>query len=466
MNDMSTANVLKQSVQSAQAGFTTRPLCPLERWYWVFGQISPLNGFGRCRIEGHISDDQLRQGLQLLQRRHPLLRARVVADARGRNPHFVLDESLQIDLRREVVDTVAGNNDNNEGWVDALRRLELNRPFDTAKGPLLRVRVLQDATGMDLIIVASHIIIDATGVMTLMREILQLAVGDDRERDELPFMPSFSDRFPPQNNGVLALLKTLYLHLRVELFHLRHRPVKLAFDRFVSFAERKTDFVHKELSPHDTQILIRVCQQRQASVHAALSTALMVAIIEDVQQRDSRRRGKALNVGIGSPVNLRKDLQPVASDGELGIFVGTFITFAKKVNERDFWEVAREFNQTMRQQSADAEPFTIMNFVRKTMPKDVAGANGFIKLIEQKGPGNACISNLGRYDFPALVGGLPVSGAQFLGETSVTGTWVSTANTSHGQLQWNFSYTQHMFSDERAAHLANRCIDILQLQLQ
>jgi hypothetical protein len=459
MNDRAASASLKQP---AQTGITTRPLCPLERWYWVFGQISPLNGIARCRIEGHVSDDMLRQGLQLLQRRHPLLRARVVADGKGRNPHFVLDDSLRIDLQRDIVDTVGGS----DGWVDALRRLELNRPFDTAKGPLLRVRVVQDATGAELIVVASHVIVDATGIMSLMREMLQLALGDDHERHELPFMPSFSDRFPPHNNGVRALLKTLWLQLRIELFHLRYRPVKLAFDRFVAYAQRKTDFIHHELSPEDTRTLIDVCQHQQASVHAALSAALMLAIIEDVKGRDSRQRNKALNMGIGSPVNLRKDMHPAASDSELGIFVGTFITFARNVNARGFWEVAQEFNQTMRQQSRDAEPFTIMNFVRKTMPKNVAGANGFIRLIEQKGPGNACLSNLGRYDFPAHIGGLSVSGAQFLAETSVTGTWVSTANTSHGQLQWNFSYTKDMFSDERASRLANRCIEILKQQLQ
>jgi len=456
MNDRVASAALKQA---AQTGITTRPLCPLERWYWVFGQISALNGVARCRIEGHISDDLLRQGLQLLQRRHPLLRARVVADGKGRNPHFVLDDSLRIDVQRDVVDAVGSN----DGWIDALRRCELNRPFDTAKGPLLRVRVLEDVSGTELIMVGSHIILDAAGVMSMMKELLQLALGDDQERYELPFMPSFSDRFPPHNNGMRALLKTLYLQLRIELFHLRYRPVKLAFDRFVAYAQRKTDFIHHELSPEDTQTLIRVCQQQQASVHAALATALMLAIIEG---RDSRQRNKALNMGIGSPVNLRKDMHPAASDSELGIFVGTFITFARNVNERGFWDVAQEFNQTMRQQSRDAEPFTIMNFVRKTMPKSVAGANGFIKLIEQKGPGNACLSNLGRYDFPAHIGGLSVSGAQFVAETSVTGTWVSTANTSHGQLQWNFSYTRDIFSAERARRLAHRCVDILKQQLQ
>jgi hypothetical protein len=104
--------------------------------------------------------------------------------------------------------------------------------------------------------------------------------------------------------------------------------------------------------------------------------------------------------------------------------------------------------------------------VRKTMPQTAASVGGFIKLIEKKGPGNACISNLGRYDFPAQIGGLGISGAQFLAETSVTGTWVSTANTSHGQLFWNFSYTRDMFTDARATALANRCIAILQQQLQ
>ena len=459
MNDMSASAVVNQSKQAA---ITTRPLCPLERWYWVFGQISPLNGIARVRVHGKLDDATLSTGLQLLQQRHPLLRSKVITNDKGRDPRFVIDNALQIPLTRTMV---AGAYDP-QNWTRFLREQALNRPFDTARGPLMRLHVVEDNEGVDLIVVASHIIIDATGIVSLLKELLQLALGDDQERYELPLMPSFSDRFPPHKKGFVAFLKTLYLNLKIELYHFRNKPVQMAFDNVVPHHQRVTAFVHQELSAQDTQALVKACQQHGASVHAALCTALMQTIIEDVQARDPAQRDKELNVGIGSPVNLRKDMHPVASESELGIFVGTFITFAERVNGRDFWDVAREFNQTMRQQSQDGEPFTIMNFVRKTMPQTAASAGGFIKLIEKKGPGNACISNLGRYDFPAQIGGLGISGAQFLAETSVTGTWVSTANTSHGQLFWNFSYTRDMFTDARATALANRCIAILQQQLQ
>ncbi|MBW6135478.1 hypothetical protein KZ847_35375, partial [Pseudomonas aeruginosa] len=54
-----------------------RPLSAVERWYWLSDQFSALNVISRVRVHGRLSIDDLRRGLDALQARHPLLRARI-----------------------------------------------------------------------------------------------------------------------------------------------------------------------------------------------------------------------------------------------------------------------------------------------------------------------------------------------------------------------------------------------------
>lgn len=442
-----------------------RPLCALERWYWIFDQVVSLNAISRCRVLGDLSNESLRNALKKLQQRHPLLRAKVIADVNGENPSFIIDDELSIQLERQH-----GENppDQDEAWIDAVRNLEMNNPFNAAVGPLLRIRVVDTEQGMDIILVASHIIADATSVISLLKELLLLsqAISIEQSPSSMPLMPSFSERFPIRYNGVAAFLQTLYLHLKLELFNLYFRPVLLPRDQNIPFAQRRNNFVHTQLSKYQTNDLISECRRRGVTVHSALCTTLMLAIAEDNDGHTNRAKNRAVSIGIGSPVNLRNDLVPRASDNEIGVFVGSFITFGKNVNKREFWDIALHFGKDMRLQFKRGEPFSILNFVRKAMPKSVAKAASFMKLIDQKGPGNACISNLGRYDFPNIIGALQVSQAQFIAETSVTGTWVSTVNTSHEQLAWNFSYSEEIIKEQRAKKLAARCIEILLQQMQ
>ncbi|MCV6283779.1 hypothetical protein OFL26_02570, partial [Pseudomonas aeruginosa] len=60
-----------------------RPLSAVERWYWLSDQFSALNVISRVRVHGRLSIDDLRRGLDALQARHPLLRARIEQPDRG-----------------------------------------------------------------------------------------------------------------------------------------------------------------------------------------------------------------------------------------------------------------------------------------------------------------------------------------------------------------------------------------------
>ena len=86
-------------------------------------------------------------------------------------------------------------------------------------------------------------------------------------------------------------------------------------------------------------------------------------------------------------------------------------------------------------------------------PVSVARSAGTFALLERFGPGNVCISNLGRYDFAPRIGPWQLSGAQFIAGLSVSGYLAATVNTTHGEMSWNFSYIDDAVSEQSADEL-------------
>ncbi len=149
-----------------------RPLSAVERWYWLSDQFSALNVISRVRVHGQLSIDDLRRGLDALQARHPLLRARIEHDA-GLDPRWVPCER-PIPLRE-----VRGGGE--EQWLREINERELPERIDPDSGPLIRtVAIATDAGAHDLLVVVPHIIADGTTVLTLAEQWLTLAADPPR----------------------------------------------------------------------------------------------------------------------------------------------------------------------------------------------------------------------------------------------------------------------------------------------
>ena len=146
-----------------------RLLSPVERWYWIADQISPLNVIARVRLGGHISGDDLGRAAAGLSAEHPLLRVAIRAGADGTQPAFTPStESISIG-------TMHGGACEWEFQVD---EHELRTSLDWRSGPLVRiVDVVSHASqeAHDLVLTASHVIADGTTAMTLLRRLVEHA---------------------------------------------------------------------------------------------------------------------------------------------------------------------------------------------------------------------------------------------------------------------------------------------------
>ena len=133
-----------------------RALSPVERWYWIADQVSPLNVVARVHLRGHIAAGLLERAAAALVAEYPLLRVSITSDADGTNAVF-----------RGVVGRCAGPQGERRrsrmGASGGPR--ELGTSLDWRTGPLVRiVDVVVDSSeeSHDLVLTVSHIVADGT----------------------------------------------------------------------------------------------------------------------------------------------------------------------------------------------------------------------------------------------------------------------------------------------------------------
>src|SRR5262249_39605699 len=137
----------------------------LEELVWLYDQTSPFHFVMGATFVGAGTAARWREILDLLQRRHPLLRVRIERDASA--PKFVTDEVARIPLRRGDTDI---------GWAGEMSR-ELQIPFDHRIAPLIRAVVCSDTTGSTLLLTVHHAIADALSLTWVFRDVLLLLAG-------------------------------------------------------------------------------------------------------------------------------------------------------------------------------------------------------------------------------------------------------------------------------------------------
>ena len=158
---------------------------------WFFDQLEPASASYRLsmvrRLGGRLDVQALERSLNEIVRRHESLRTTFPA-VDGQPVQAVLS-SLAVAL--PVVDLREVPSDEREGQARQMATEELLRPFDLAKGPLLRPMLLSlDAEDHVLVVALHHIVSDGWSMGVLSRELSTLyeaySAGRPSPLPELP----------------------------------------------------------------------------------------------------------------------------------------------------------------------------------------------------------------------------------------------------------------------------------------
>ncbi|MET4728799.1 NRPS condensation-like uncharacterized protein [Lysobacter enzymogenes] len=337
-----------------------------------------------ARVRGALDERRLRDALDRVQRKHPMLRCSVED---GDPPTMVLEDAPQpIPLRiTERID--------DEEW-QRQSHIERETRFDTTRAPLMRLTWVRgrDAQGEvgELLLACHHVICDGMSMLTLLREILALCAdpaldigthtGFNALEDILPAQ-ALSDRRVRRSAAWKALAFRLFFSLRR-----RRKPVPQG-EFFV---------LHWKLSREDTAALAARAKAEGVTVFAAMSVAFSLAF--------RTVKGAAATGKIFSPVDIRKFLTLIRPDQLFAAAPGTIVPLdtelaPENVDDAAFWEQARVFkgrlNQKVERISRNVHEYFIgLEMMHSIFGQFVAERRSDLDKFD------TTISNIGRIDIP------------------------------------------------------------------
>ena len=452
--------VINKTVNDARASSRTgpevrRPLRPTEKWFWIADQVSPVTGAARVHLRGQLPAGLLERAAACLAAEYPLLRVSITSDGRGKNPAFV-PSAGPIPIRRVLGD--------DREWERQVEECELSTPLDWRRGPLVRIVdvVLNSPDeAHDLLLVLSHIIADGITGLSLLRKLvehadrLSVAGCDDDFVDSRPIVDAPEDLLPARYRGVRGIARVAVTEVAHRITAAVTRPRRLVPELVVPAPQRKTRMLRRTLTSTQLDALRQRCRTEGVTVHCALTAAMAMAVGPVAAQKDSGR------ICVGSPVNIRTDLEPAVAPDEVGAYVAMWQSILRFGGDDDLWSIARQVERAAGRRRRFGQHLGLVYAMRFLVPASVAKSSRVFEFIDRHGPGNVCVSNMGRYDFPTQIGEWRLSGAQLAVNISISGYFVAIINTCHDELFCNFFYIDGVVAEQSAQYLADGCIQAL-----
>ncbi|MET7394198.1 hypothetical protein ABZS66_11960 [Dactylosporangium sp. NPDC005572] len=433
-----------------------RPLSPMERWYWICDQISPLNVIARVRVAGAIPPEDLARAAGWLVREHPLLRVAVADEPDGTAPRFVAAPQTDLGIR-----TVRPESPDPARWEREVDEVELATSLDWRNGPLARIVDVAHPDGThDLILTVSHVIADGTTALRLLQRLVELAAdpppAPPPSREALPSPEAL---LPRRVNGLPRPVHMALAVLADGVLMGVARPRRLAPLTPVPPDRRQTRLVSRTLDPHRLRELVARCRQEGVTVHSALTAAIAFAVA-------GVAIGRAGTVCVGAPVDFRAELVPPVGPHDAGAYVATVPSYVRVAptgpqDAAALWTAARGVSRDLRRRRRFRQHLALVSMLRRMSPPSVLRSASAVRMIDRIGPGNVCLSNLGRFDFPDRIGAWDLTGAQFVAGISISGSLVASVNTSHAALHCNFTYIDGVVTRERAGRIADEAVRTL-----
>jgi hypothetical protein len=349
-----------------------RELNEIEYFNWCVGQ--PYNIVVAVRIRGDLNTDRLREALDKVQQRHPLLQVNTEIGPDG-IPWFASDGVGAIPLA--VL---------KQSEPDAVRKLaaaELSSTFamddsPSPRLPLIRVSLLlpRDAReSVEVVFTAQHVIADGLSMVFLVRDLLHFMVRPDAPLTVLDAPASPADLLPVE---VRKRIPKSPLRFWLALW-LARAYVRFRFGlRTVPPTQRTQHHLSWDLSPEQTNRLRERCRREGVSVQSAICTAFLGGFS-----------------AIHTPVNLRPMLaRPVGES--VGLFVGAAEVKMRYRRTRGFWGNVRRFHRKLRR--ALRNPFGVYRLFSKAVPAVAIRQLGPLLVAMTSNQRPFAVTNLGQLD--------------------------------------------------------------------
>jgi hypothetical protein len=306
-----------------------RMMTNIERiFYLVPGYTIPL----AIRIEGPVDAGRLQAAFAEVQRRHPLLSARIVFDDLHR-AWFVNQGVKPVDF--SVVQRRSPTH-----WYEVVKH-EMKVPFRPHEQPMIRLALVQGETESDLLILSGHSISDGMSLVIILRDLLTAYARPGRLGEPVPPL-GVTDLLPPRTRfslkGILTALYARYGNSRW-----RRHAHRFAYEDYLAvntdfWQTREFNMLLLEFDPEESAALHERCHARGVSIGSAVTTAAIAA------RQEIRGPFTGYKRTVSIPYEMRRhSARPVADIvGQCSGMVDVTFTYDAK---RSFWENAAVLNQ-------------------------------------------------------------------------------------------------------------------------
>lgn len=400
------------------------------------------------RIKGPLSEEVLRQALDVIYYRHSRLNSHIFCDKN----HLCFRTQTSRNIYLTVVSKL-----NSEQWQEIAYE-EMNQVIDSSKY-LLRVvlvHILNEKNISYLITTAHHAIADALSSVQLHSEILKycdktiydkLIYPDDR----LYPLPAIEGLLPTWTKGLRGKFISIYFLINLIINKLKYRPKTLSFEKYVPISHRNSNILHQQLNQELTQKLITRCKQENTTVQSALCTAMMLTVIK----KNIKVNNKQVSVSCLSYCDLRRHLKPIISDEHMTVLASSLMLFHTIQTNLSFWKLAREVKQKLETGIKQGDIFKMI-LVSKYLIN-------FCFLFPKQVAATVSVSNIGKVNIPKNYGELELEEISFAGSHALySGLFITHASTFQGKMLLNFVFSEPAISLDTMKVLVKNfvsCID-------
>ena len=401
-----------------------RKLAGLEYAMRLTDDVTPFNVVAVLQIAGDLPEAKLRPALDEWQRRHPLLRTRIVPAGRDYFFHFDVTRPVPLEVSHPS---------GPESWMAAAQDA-LHLRFELTAGPLVRCRYLLGESGGDLIITVHHTIIDAASATHVFGELLALCASSSTGL--APYMAAETAQegqrpaaalFPVDFTGLRFVRAAAAFMGRQIVDEITFQWRSLGVRKPPIAASGRCCILPIRFSPALTASLIQASRRQRVTLNAILSAGLMAAVQRVLYPS---KRAPLRHIIFA---DLRPRLRVPVPDSVLGCLV-TMFRFTVNV-ERDggFWPLARAIQQSTQRAAQSGERY-LSYAMSPGMMKMILGTKAFRM-------GATALSYSGPTALPVNYGSFEVTGLHaFAANMTLGPEYSALVRLFRGELWWDILY--------------------------
>lgn len=421
-----------------------RPLSAAENLFWRPDAVCPLNSVGTLEIEGRLDPARLRIAIGQVQQRHPLLQASVVL--RWNHPVF----------RRGAPPIPLAEITLPPEELRAFQRREAEQTFDSTRGPLLRL-TLVDLGGdrSALVLTLHHAIFDGRSIIVFVQDLLKHYLQPALPVTPLPLKPGFDAALPKEYKGISG-----YRRFKAQQKMLGETlggiTGDLKVDNSTPIEQRRKAFDFLFIDPATTKALLSRTRKEKTTLHAILSVLLAEAIADDLGL-------DAAKFAIISPADVSTKL-PVKFNEDIMLATSAVTCAIEVAKGENPWEAARTFRATL-QHFTRAEQHLQMGPMMMKIYSLMAwwmslGKNGAVRLVHafNKASGFALsYTTMGDIGLASDYGEFKLSRVYCMPGYTTNSPLLALSSIFNGELVWAFGGFHEQIGEARLHRLMAAC---------